>query len=77
MQWFRENMMIVNPDKFQAIIIDRKNQQNNRTSIKINDINIKSENSVRLLGLEIDNKLNFGKHFAQVCKKCWSVEYPL
>ena len=26
-QWFKENMMIVNPDKFQAIIIDRKNQK--------------------------------------------------
>ena len=77
MQWFRENMMIVNPDKFQAIIIDRKDQQNNHTSIKINDINSKSENSVRLLGLEIDKKLNFGKHFVQVCKKRWSVEYPL
>ena len=53
MQLFKENMMIVNPDKFQAIIIDRKNQQNNPTSTKLNDININSENSVRLLGLEI------------------------
>ena len=25
-QWFRDNSMIVNPDRFQAIIIDRKNQ---------------------------------------------------
>ena len=50
MQWFKENMMAVNPDKFQSIIIDRKNQQqSNHTSIKINDININSENSVRLL----------------------------
>ena len=50
-------MIIVNPGKFQAIIIDRKNQQNNPASIKINDINITSENSLRLLGLEIDSKL--------------------
>ena len=54
-QWFEKNMMIVNPDKFQAIIIDRKNQQNNPAPIKINDININSEKSVRLLGLEIDS----------------------
>ena len=47
--------MIVNPDKFQAIIIDRKNQKNNPAPIKINDININSEKSVRLLGLEIDS----------------------
>ena len=61
-------MMIVNPDKFQAIIIDRNIQQNNPTSIKINDININSESSVRLLGLEIDSKLNIHKHTTQLCK---------
>ena len=27
-EWFRNNSMIVNPEKFQAIIIDRKNQDN-------------------------------------------------
>ena len=26
-QWFKENMMIVNHDKFQAIIVDRKNKK--------------------------------------------------
>ena len=68
-QWFKENMMIVNPDKFQAIIIDRKNQQNNPTSMKINYININSENGVRLLGSEIDRKLNFDKHITELCRK--------
>ena len=33
-QWFRDNSMIVNPEKFQAIIIDRKNQQNNPQSLR-------------------------------------------
>ena len=50
-------MMFVNPDKFQVNIFDRKNLQNKPTSTKINNININSENSVRLLGLEIDSKL--------------------
>ena len=50
MQWFKENMMIVNSDKLQAIFIDSKKQQNNPSSIKINDISISSENSVGLLG---------------------------
>ena len=39
------------------------------TSIKINDNNINSKNSVRLLGLEIDSKLNFDKYMTQLCKK--------
>ena len=61
-QWVKESTIIVNPDKFQAIIIDRKNLQNNPTSIKVNNININSENSVRPLGLGIDSKLHFHKH---------------
>ena len=39
-QWFKENIMIVNPDTFKVIMTDIKNQQNNPTSIKINDTNI-------------------------------------
>ena len=62
-------MMIVNPDKFHTIIIDRKKLTKYPTSIKINDININSENSVRLLGLEADSKLDFDKHITQLCKK--------
>ena len=70
--------MIVNPDKFQTIITDRKKLTKYPTSIKINDININSENSVRLLGLEADSKLDFDKHITQLCKKkCRSVEFHL
>ena len=69
MQRLKENMVIVNPDKSQTIIIERKNQQNNLTSIKINNINMNSENSGRVLGLEIDSKLDFDKRITQLCKK--------
>ena len=46
-QWFNKNV-IINPNKFQTISIDKK-QQNNPTSIRINDININSEYSLKLL----------------------------
>ena len=62
-------MIIVNSEKFQAIIIDRNNQQNNPSSLEINRKPVNSEISVRLLGLEIDSKLNFDKHIAQLLKK--------
>ena len=45
MQRLKENMVIANPDEYQTIIIERKKQQNNLISIKINNININSENS--------------------------------
>ena len=36
-QWFRDNSVIVNPEKFQAIIIDRKNQKNNPQKLTIDE----------------------------------------
>ena len=33
------------------------------------DTNINSKNKVRLLGLEIDSRLNFDKHITQLCKE--------
>ena len=69
-EWFKVNNMIVNPDKFQSIIIDRKGQTNNPTKLTIDGSEISSENSVTLLGLEIDSKLNFDKHISKLCNKC-------
>ena len=55
--------MIVNPDKFQAIVVKRNNKMKDFYSLHINQV-INSENSVKLLGVEIDNKLSFEKtHF--------------
>ena len=61
--------MIVNPRKFQAIIINRKNRPNHNCCLTINNVEIKSKESVILLGIEIDNKLNFEKHTSTICKK--------
>ena len=58
----------VNPNKFQAIIIGKKTCIITATSA--NDISINPKNSAKLLGLEIDSKLNFDKHITQLYKKC-------
>ena len=50
-QWFKENMMIVSPDKFQIVILTEKTNNINPTSIKINDININNENSSLSTGI--------------------------
>ena len=34
--WFKMNNMIVNPEKFQAIIIHKKGQNNNSTEASVN-----------------------------------------
>ena len=63
--WFKDNQMMANPGKFQFMILS-KNTINK--SIVINNKTIESSKSVKLLGLTIDNKLNFGIHINNICK---------
>ena len=67
-QWFRDNS-IVNPEKFQAIIIDRKNQKNNPQKLAIDEKVITSSENITLLGLAVDSKLNFDEHTSKLCNK--------
>ena len=66
--WFTKNEMIINPDKFQAIILDKK--KSNLTNIPLTIVNqtIKSLPSVELLGVHLDEKLNFNLHISNICR---------
>ena len=68
-QWFIDNSIIVNPEKFQAIIIDRKNQKNNPQKLTIDEKVITSSENVTLLGLEVDSRLNFDENISKLCNK--------
>ena len=67
--WFVSNEMIVNPDKFQAIVVIRNNKMKDTYSLNINQEVSNSENCVKLLGVEMDNKISFGKHISTIVKK--------
>ena len=69
LKWLGDNKMIANPEKFHCIILTKDKALNSDIEIKIGDKRIKSEKSVRLLGVTIDNQLNFDKHISEVCKK--------
>ena len=58
-EWFKLNEMIVNPEKFQAIAVKKKAKMKDSYPLNINDRTINSENSVKRLGIEIDNKPSF------------------
>ena len=48
----------------QGIIIDKKKQE----YISIDQKNVKTSSSVKLLGVHIDDKLNFNLHISKICK---------
>ena len=68
-EWFKMKEMIVNPDKFQAIIIKKNSKMKDSYPLNINDQKINFENCVKLLGSEVDNKLCFEQHISTLCKK--------
>ena len=49
--WFQSNKMIVNPGKFQGIIIDKKKQNHTAEYMSIDQKNIKTSSSVKRLGV--------------------------
>ena len=61
--------MIVNPDKFQAIILNRFGRENKEQILHFNGVEVKAHNSVKLLGIEIDSNLNFNSHIHTLTKR--------
>ena len=66
-QWFKGNFMIVNPGKFQAMIINRFRRMENKHEMYSDNKIIAIEHSVKLLGIEIDNQLKFDNHVSTLC----------
>ena len=64
LEWFNFNEMKSNTDKCHLIIVNNQDK-----SIKIGKDVITSETRVKLLGVTIDNKLNFNEHVDNICKK--------
>ena len=65
---FETNNMIVNLGKFQSIIIDKKKQGHTKQTFEIRGKVIEASPSVKLLGVQIDDKLNFNLHITNICR---------
>ena len=65
-RWFSSNQMQANPDKFQAMLISRKNVE---FSLNLCGSDIKAQDDVEILGVTLDNKLKYDKMVSQICRK--------
>ena len=64
LNWFNTNEMKSNNDRCHLISINHENNV-----IPIGDEEITGRKSVKLLGVTIDNKLNFNEHVTKICNK--------
>ena len=58
------NYLRANPNKSQLLLTSK-----DEASIKIDNTDIKSSSSKKLLGVLIDNKLSFNEQVSKLCKK--------
>ena len=56
--WFKDNKMQANPDKFQVLAVGKKTFAKN-PSIQIQNNILSCEETVKLLGIDIDYQLKF------------------
>lgn len=69
-EWSISHKMSFDPTKFHALLFTRTQKRHIPPfDIKYGNQNIKLENSVRMLGIDVDNKLSFNNHVQQQCFK--------
>ena len=66
--YFKQNESIVNVDKFQAIILNKKESEA-KYKLNINNNDTESTKSVKLLGKTIEDRLRFDQHLSNLCFK--------
>ena len=63
-RWYYNNNLISNAEKSHLIVSTKKNLE-----IQVSKCSIRNEDSVKLLGIHLNNDLNFDYHVNQLCKK--------
>ena len=64
LEWFKTNEMRPNEDKCHLLVINQEN-----VSVTLGNEKISCSSTVDLLGIKIDDKLNFNEHVSKLCKK--------
>ena len=67
--WFHVNKMIVNPEKFKAILLTKSKENTAGHPITLRGHQIESENLVTLLGVTIDYKLSLENHIQELYQR--------
>ena len=68
MRWFVDNSMKMNAEKCHAIVLSKDPIEDNFT-VSIDNTSIITEEEVSLLGVTLDNNLNFNSLISKICKE--------
>ena len=71
--WFKQNERIVNAVKFQATILNKK-ESKVKYKLAVDNNDIESAKSVKLLGITTDYRLRFDQHIKFVFQSCNAIK---
>ena len=67
-KWYEDNMLQVNFDKYQCMLLGHKNKERT-VNISIERENVEQSQSIKILGVHLDEQLNFSYHISEICKR--------
>ena len=65
-EWFTRNLMLANPQKFQALFLNCKEKH---FTFELDNVTMILDDVVKLLGVHLDSKLHFENHISHIFKK--------
>jgi len=69
-KWFKDNLLTVNIDKSCAILIGTNQRlQKQNLSISVENMSLSNVDSIKYLGVTIDQNLSWNTHISAICKK--------
>ena len=63
--WLKQNQIVASPEKFYVILLRKDQTNKSGESLSINGDQLKSEETVKLLRIYLDYKLNFEQHTSE------------
>ena len=69
LSWLKQNEMIANPNKFHALFVKKDQTNTCGVNLDLQGHSIKSKETVKLLGVTLDYKLNFDPHISNISKE--------
>ena len=67
-KWYQDNLLKVNCDKYQAMVLGNPKGERN-TDLDISGEKVEQSQHIKILGVTLDENLNFKDHLRSVCKK--------
>ena len=69
MEWFRKNSLAANPAKFQTMLLKSNSIKDIQLNVTVENISLPSSETMKVLGIDIDDRLTFDSHISNMCIK--------